>query len=468
MITMTVLGAKDRLSAFESFYLLCAIALAVLASFALIVAVVVFAPVHLHASYLISIAERIAGGDVPFKNFRVDYSPGVLYFLAFCYKFGGYSACLIASLGVVVVDGILLAGIVRGLTFNRTLSAVGGVGTVLVMFFWGGTYFLFDPFFLACWLLSFYILVHYPYHSLAIYSASIVAGLAFWMKQHGLVVSASFFCCVCLFRNSFQKTLYCVAGILIGLLLPLGILSSLTGFSPLSLLSELSGSEYRSLPVPLSDTALYLVQVLHGGVFSLWLIFVPAYRRLIVGLVWLPILFFLPALTIRTYEYYFQAFIPFGWLGLLLLYRYLSEVRPNYRPILSLSLTLALVFLSVGALKYAYFLTRDGLKQQQQVEISTFYSFWPRGSRVLFIPTTPYLYMGHYLPSDDFVPGYCSIDNFAWETVKSIIEHSSKIAILYEYVALPRQEIEQILYNGGFKAIGRVGAFELYEREVLQ
>ena len=200
-------------------------------------------------SYYIGVAKKISEGYVPYVDFRLDYTPLVMYLMAIPVSIWGMSLgmVLIVQFLFLILDTFFLYLILRKCDIDYGLSVLGSVLLPLYVFMMEGIYFGLEIFVLFFGLLAL-LTICLSQKNWSLLLAGVLCSCAFWAKQYGLGFIGV--CGIWLllseknYINNIKKCLLLVIGFAAGLVVFVGILCVL-GYQ-LSSLTSLFGEGYGS------------------------------------------------------------------------------------------------------------------------------------------------------------------------------------------------------------------------------
>ena len=372
-------------------------------------------PINPDAGYFIPMGERIAAGQVPFRDLLVSHTSILLYIFALISTLFGGHAPYEAYLGVVIAAQF--AGSI--LIFFIAAQIVGGVAVplfsaVLVLissYAAEGTAIVLEPFVTLAVLAAVLIWSRSENDgAMKWFLSGALCGVAFVIKQYGLASLAAFTLAGMAHRSSrrtnFLILLLLISGFLTAAFLYFGYFILVKGISLETLLPVLLGAYYERNP---EGFLLFFLQyfVMHPFILLVVLLLKePHIRRdSVFQLLICMLIAFLPVGLVRQYPHYHLLLLPFS--ALLFLY-VLSDMAKIAR---GRNALLAVTFILLGSLLFyhcseASSQMRKMSRMQQLAVLEKLSPHLSPGERVLPIADPALYVLGNFRSADDLCFGY--------------------------------------------------------------
>lgn len=383
-------------------------------------------------------AERLAEGKELFRDLGVQHTSLVMFIFSgvarvFRDPFSGlppsYEVYLSLSYCVTAVVVLLTGCLLQAVGAKKEVIFLGIALTFLGMYAAEGWCINFEPFVLLFGLSSQLLLLASRQKSFLIFSG-FLAGLAFICKQYGLFVIASSGLMICSGRESWkhklEEALFIGLSFLVPPLLYVLYLSHAAPGGIAEVLESFSGRWYKKEPLSFPEFLRMAICV------TPFIIFVPF------GVPWKefrdnPALrvctfaFILAMLQgfVRQYFHYYLHCIP---------YAVALSSRINTDKVRPLLTSAVLLFGVVGA-SASGFVQLDAsradinVREKQRALARNINRHVPERTRVFLIGPPFFMYLCHFLPPNDLVPGYNFLHNYSPEEIHSMLETSEVVLI---------------------------------------
>lgn len=207
--------------------------------------------VNADAGYYLGVTELIRQGYVPFRDFRLGYTPLFFYVLQvprlFMGAYPSYTGYMLFLYSIATLDAFLLAVIIKRVTNSTKLGWLFALVFLILYLYLDGAYFILETFSLCCGLVSLVLLVRKDTSFWRCLLSGSFCALSFLSKQYGLLfagaVGAFLLLSVGEWRIRILHCLYAFAGFCVIIIL-FAALFMLSALGLKDLVMALSGSTY--------------------------------------------------------------------------------------------------------------------------------------------------------------------------------------------------------------------------------
>ena len=392
------------------------------------------------SGYTLPMAESIAEGKLLFRDLGVQHTTFVMFIFA---GLGGmlrylcnqarptYEDYLALTYAVTAIVLVLTAALIRLVSPRKDYLFFGTAMAALGLYVSEGWCINLEPFVLLFGLTAQLLFLHSKGRSPLIV-AGLLAGLAFIAKQYGVFIIASIGLTILTDKRRIsEKLLDCVFVSLAFLVAPLAYVSFLSLNAPGGLdevLLSLSGRWYAKEP------GSFLVFVRLAVSATPFIIFVPfclslstlrdneAFRLCLFA-------FCLSILQglVRQYGHYYIHCLPYAVAMSAMITS--SKVRPAFAK--------AVMILGVVGLTVATYFqlegsgSRNNVRSLQRGLTKGILRHVPEQTRVFLIGPPFFMYLCHFLPPNDLVPGYNFLQNYTPDEIRGMLR-SSEVVLLWK------------------------------------
>ncbi|MBR5378406.1 MAG: hypothetical protein IK135_04735 [Bacteroidales bacterium] len=148
-------------------------------------------PVNADAGYYLGTVELIHDGLVPYRDFKLDYTPLFFYILQiprwFMGTYPNYTVYMLFLYVVVLLDAVLLAAIVKKISKSIKWAWFSAIAFLILYYYLDGAYFVLEACSVCFGLASMLMLMGEKQSVWRIMLSGAFAALAFWAKQYGVM-----------------------------------------------------------------------------------------------------------------------------------------------------------------------------------------------------------------------------------------------------------------------------------------
>lgn len=266
--------------------------------------------IGIDTGYYLGVTELIHKGLVPFRDFRLDYTPLFFYILQiprlFMGEYPNYTGYILFLYLIAVIDAIILAVIVKRISTSRKIAYLSGLLFLISYYYLEGGYFVLETFSLCCGLVAILVLIKKDCSFIRCFISGICCALAFLSKQYGLLFAGCIGAYLLFSKENWKgrlcRCIYAFSGFL--LVIVIFILSfKFSGCEPRVLLKALSGSSYGNQSIDLYvDGVIKSIKLFPFLLFTPYIFFKKDANdnRIIITC--------LTGLVLATFQFYFNVF----------------------------------------------------------------------------------------------------------------------------------------------------------------
>ena len=292
-------------------------------------------PVNADAGYYLGVAELIHNGLVPYRDFKLGYTPLFFYVLQFPRLFMGlypnYSVYMLFLYLIVFLDAVLLAVVVRKIS-NIKWAWFSAIVFLALYYYLDGVYFVLEASSVCFGLASILLLVGNKQSVWRMILSGAFAALAFLAKQYGVlfagVVGILLLSSKVEWKKRMMNCIYAAIGFCVVLALFVAMFV-ISGLGVSELINALSGSDYGR-----KEGSAYFEGFLKSIRLFPYLVFVPCLfigeMKKEMGLV----IACLAAILLTSLQFYFNVFphyyifmLPFVLILNVLVWRHLNRLK---------------------------------------------------------------------------------------------------------------------------------------------
>ena len=292
--------------------------------------------VNADAGYYLGVTELIHQGFVPYRDFRLGYTPLLFYALQIPRLFMGtypnYWGYILFLYLIVIVDAFLLAMIVRRITKSNKLAWLSGLVFLVFYYYLEGAYLILESFSLCFGLVSLLLLLGERGSFWRMFLAGVFSAFSFLTKQYGVLFAGVIGLMMLFSHDNWKKRLRnCISAMFgfCGVIAVFFLLFFISGLKPDKLIEALSGGGYGGQSIKM-----YVEGVVRSVRLFPFLLFVPCLffnkeeneLSLIIGCI--------AGLLMASIQFYFNVFshyyifmIPFVLVLAVLLWKRLNQKK---------------------------------------------------------------------------------------------------------------------------------------------